>query len=505
MQLRSVFIVQGVGNPVKKTFPILTVIFSLILVTACILPVATPTLSAPAPMPPTSTPQPPASLSATSTLQPPAGDSTTPTPRSAQIPERLLSAAGPWYIFWGIDGLYAMNPDGSGVTRILMADFQLSQVTSQYQLSSVSPNGGRLAVIQLKNSGPDQLLVLQLPQGNVLAQFPLMTTGLEMTSWNAGESEWSPDGTQLAFVSAENGVSSDVYLYTLGNANTERLSSGPDQSARLSWSPDGKYIFNVAVVSFGTGAGEAVSGAWATTPGGDNKYLYDPYPYSIPVDQQTPGGRTTINSAGEYNAGWIDIHTFLAYSWNPICGSYGLRSFNIDTRQATVYWKDCFNRLANNPAATAFLLSAPYGVSDPGTYLVNTPGQSVRLAASADDLIWSVATGSFLALIDGQVFSYDASGKPGVLPFSMSALPGFSSDRTTWSWVDANGTYVGNAVTGKTLTVLPTPGQVAWEPGTSNLIVCTEGNLYVARAPDYSLGTISIPVGTCQGAQVVLP
>ena len=53
---------------------------------------------------------------------------------------------------------------------------------------------------------------------------------------------WSPDGHDLAFAAQIDGVSSDVYLYSLDTGSIKRIESSILNVATINWSPDGQYI-----------------------------------------------------------------------------------------------------------------------------------------------------------------------------------------------------------------------------------------------------------------------
>ena len=100
-----------------------------------------------------------------------------------------------------------------------------------------------------------------------------------------GTSQWSADGTQLAFEAAIDGDSADLYVYSAADGSVKHLTSGSAQDYAPSWSPDGKYIVHFGTDSFGSGAGYHMVGVWATLL--DKASTYDLY---------TPN----TNSGGEY-------------------------------------------------------------------------------------------------------------------------------------------------------------------------------------------------------------
>ncbi len=53
---------------------------------------------------------------------------------------------------------------------------------------------------------------------------------------------WSPDGTQIAFVSNRDGGNVDLWLMNADGQNARRLATTPGDDNLGSWSPDGKKI-----------------------------------------------------------------------------------------------------------------------------------------------------------------------------------------------------------------------------------------------------------------------
>jgi WD40 repeat protein len=134
---------------------------------------------------------------------------------------------------------------------------------------------------------------------------------------NSDTLKWSPDGRYLAFIAASDGPSSDVYSYDRESGTISRLTDGPNQAARLFWSPDSQWIIHEEVESFGTGAGWNVKAVWAAAPDGSgNRKLYD-----------------TEFSGDEVFVDWVSPDTFLVYSWTPI-GLQNVRLVSLDSGEA---------------------------------------------------------------------------------------------------------------------------------------------------------------------------
>lgn len=73
-----------------------------------------------------------------------------------------------------------------------------------------------------------------------------------------GEVLWSPDKTQLAFISAHEG-NADVYIFEVNTQALTRYAT-PQTAAFLSWNPSGNRLIWADLLSFGDGSGYQVAG-----------------------------------------------------------------------------------------------------------------------------------------------------------------------------------------------------------------------------------------------------
>lgn len=114
-------------------------------------------------------------------------------------------------------GIYLMNPDGSGIT----------QLTAASGISDWSPDGTRLAwgcngeicVINADGSGLRQITT------NAVAVLP----------------DWSPDGTRMVFESSRDG-NSEIYVMNADGSGQTRITDDPGIDKEPDWSPDGTKI-----------------------------------------------------------------------------------------------------------------------------------------------------------------------------------------------------------------------------------------------------------------------
>ena len=400
-----------------------------------------------------------------------------------EIPDRPLSSEGPWWVFSTPDGLYAINPDGSGLTQ-----FYQGPVNSPWARQIlVSPDASHLAY--LVGEGNDATLrINQFPGLTLVAEIPLLSfsSDPDMEAMRAVVEQpslaFSPDGRFLAFMGAIDGPSSDLYLYALDTDEITRLTDGPSQAFQPAWSPDGTYIVHTGVQGFGTGAGYAMSGVWASRADNtDTVTLYDP-----------------SGSGDEILLGWVDDGTFVVYSWGPICGSHRVRTFNIETQQSTMLWEESFQAIAFDPSEKVVLLTSHDGECGPkagvGTHIVPTNGSAPLriLETTGPQITWSEHARLFLASGDfgAGVIAVDARGQfiDLDMPQGAQVFPAVAPGSRDLAWK-------GDALwVGPLLGSIENPPQaifnepvytVTWTPDGQAVIFFADSGLYIARQPDY--------------------
>ena len=260
--------------------------FSNILLTAIAGLIATgcsTAISPPSPSPgqpsraPSATPQ----STATNTPSP----SPAATPISTPVPQ--LGPAGPWLLLLADDTLFALDKDGVAVASVRHPE--LSEWVPNFE---ASPRGGFVA---LKNSRGGLYLV-HLPEMSIAQIAELLPPEREYTQddidrlhlW-LGDTyaatlympslAWSDDGSELAFVSAMNGISPDLYLYSVADTAIVRLTSAPTFAIFPSWSPDSDYILHDAANQLWdgySGRGHWIAGVWlAPADGSPPKLLFE--------------------------------------------------------------------------------------------------------------------------------------------------------------------------------------------------------------------------------------
>lgn len=336
-----------------KTVPCLLSICLLFALVACNLPVTDPTA--------TSTTVPTATkMVPTITLPPPTATPKPTRPLPTPLPPVAaeLNAMGPWGLLRAGDGLWALNPDGSGITRLTEDTVEvLAPAPDGATLAYVATIPGTMYGLELKlltlpDGEPRTLtrLDVPLPANPTDEQDQAAREAYSAVVWE-NSLAWSPDGSYLAFAGGQDGVSSDVYVYSVAEDKITRLTDGPAHAYNLLWSPDGKVILHAGVETFGTGAGYVMEGIWIVTPAGLVTTLYAP-----PQDSQA-----------EELLEWTDDHTFLVNSWDNVCGRRNLRLYNIQTRQTQILWASYFEDVAYNPYQNAALVNI-------NQYMANCPG-----------------------------------------------------------------------------------------------------------------------------------
>ena len=116
-------------------------------------------------------------------------------------------------------GIYLMNPDGSGVTKLTTSSFPALPDWSPDGTKLAFACSGEICVINADGSGATQLTT------NAVATHP----------------SWSADGTKLAFESARDG-NNEIYVMNADGSGQTNLTNSPANDKEPAWSPDGTKI-----------------------------------------------------------------------------------------------------------------------------------------------------------------------------------------------------------------------------------------------------------------------
>jgi dipeptidyl aminopeptidase/acylaminoacyl peptidase len=457
-----------------------------------------------------------------------------PTATPTGTPDVPLSADGPWVIFQGYmpgekwQGLWAMNTDGTGITPITDPNTNATTVVQK----AVSPDGRYLAFVTSDNdyySKDSVLNIKMLPDGNIVAQVPLISpdidvekldeSGTDLIPLLAGEVAWSPDGQTLAFVGAMDGPSADVYTYAMQTGSSLRLTSGDTQALDVNWSPDGQYV-----VHRSTNLVEgAQRGVWAARADGSGSvFLYDDHHRELEM------------------LGWLTPTTFISFGgmMGPASSGGGgigdcqatpemLRLTDVSSGESKVLWPGAFAGAAYSPEGQSILLVASSesvycNQNNPiyldlenvelrsGVFLIPLSSQEVELIdqPNASYVEWSPESHVFWVRDWGNWLIYNARGANVSLP---EGLPDrrvhISPDRMWWAfhwqaepgyliywdeefnergglWVSTYGEEP------QRKTGLEFSGSL-WSPDGQHLILFRDG-LFVASAPDFEVRRIAM-------------
>ena len=363
--------------------------------------------------------------------------------------------AQPWNVLWAIDPdgtapvkLIDSQPDGSIVARLASAPNRNEIFYISVLIDNEHPNGyhpvlnlltlpdGKHRVItKLTDSQsepiptPDASGYVDVDPRNEILEAILTQENLV----------WSPDGKYLAFIGAQDGPSSDLYVYSDVTGKVTRLTSGPAEVYRLSWSPDSKYIVHTGLLEFGTGAGHVLDKAWAAAA--DGSRVIDLYPLS---DMRTVGDEEFI--------GWVDNTTFVAATWDMVCGFRNLRTFNILTKAEKTLYKGYISTAALGGGSTPSII---FGAQDcpmtdkpaplpAGLYLMNLKDLTARKVAPNPDGLsvnWQAAQGMYYTNDFSQI-APDGTVSP--IPEPPEAPDGFdhpvsiSRDGNWSAWIDVD-------------------------------------------------------------------
>jgi len=174
----------------------------------------------------------------------------------------------------GSHGIYVMNADGTGVTRLTSGFGDLGP--------SWSPDGSKIAFSSGRDGGGDEIYVMNAdgtgqtrltyglekyawapswsPDGSKIA---FASTGLDggwiyvmnadgsgatrLINWGSGFGDlgpsWSPDGSKIVFPSSDGGPGGyEIYVVNIDGSGVTNLTNNPALDCYPSWSPDGGKI-----------------------------------------------------------------------------------------------------------------------------------------------------------------------------------------------------------------------------------------------------------------------
>jgi hypothetical protein len=409
---------------------------------------------------------------------------------SLSIPDKPLSEEGPWLIIDSWQGLFAINPDGSGLTQFVEVMVE-SQSIDQLVASQ---RGGYFAYHESSGNENDTAIhIVSFPSGKLITDIPLFIYS-DDPDWNALRAvqyeqsmAFSPDGRHLAFMGVIDGPTSDLYLYTLESGKLLQLTDGRTQGYQPVWSPDGKYILHTGADGFGTGAGFETKGIWTAQADKDSvKTLYTPTP-----------------DAAEMIVGWVDDETFVVYSWSQPCGPNNLRTYNVESKKSVILWSEPFNDIALDSSSDTIVLTSGDRSCAPedgvGTYFIPVfGGKPQRVGEDTGPIVvWSSAGEIFFVSGGGHaewVLGVDTFGQ--IVDIDRPS-GGFYypviSPRSNYLFWSGHSPHIGSIDNS-----IPTTEyfdesiqKAAWTPDGQAVIFVTESGLYIAHQPDFKAILIS--------------
>lgn len=275
----------------------------------------------------------------------------TPTPVITE-----LNPAGPWLVYPsdGGDSLVALNPDGSGLTRLGVTLLDTNDL-----VDGLAPQGGVVALRTGRRSDFSSLglVLVHFPSGQIDKITPLLSPDLQALA-NSGDSgqrtrlaaqavsgrgalRWSPDGRYLAFLGAIDGDSSDLYLFDTSDHSLSRLTTGSNQAATPIWSPGGQMVITQEFEAYLPAGGFNPTAVWTTNISSKET-----------VRVYTP----PANSTGEIFAGWLGDEQLLTYSQGAQ-GGFDLRRVDIVKIKDTTLFPGPFGELSFEPESKTTALT----------------------------------------------------------------------------------------------------------------------------------------------------
>ena len=487
----------------KQKNAALVLIAMVVLLSACggSAPSEAPPTESPPAVPPAEPTTPPAvttrseeeELEPTATLNLP----DLPSRPDVNLPDAPLSSQQPWLVLVAGDGIWAANPDGSGVTHLL----DISLADWFYSRARISADGRMVAFL----NGSDRyrnltLTIFSIPERRVLRTIPLTTDETEPPTdavlSDAVEAvravsdfasfAFSPDSSMLGFMGVIEGESSDLYVYDIAEDTITRLTDGPSQGFHVYWSPDSEYIFHFGADAFGTGAGYLMDGAWAARADeGGVLSVYDP-----------------PEQGAEEFVGWLDDDTVIVNSWNPRCGSTNLRTVNIRSGGTQVLWADAFNDIIFNERTGLLAIASGIEGADcnpqgrMGVYFIPLSGSPPRQVLEGrtryfvqNGLSWDIVAIDendvpILILPDGRLVPLNAPPQDFGYP-----RPSISPNGLWIAW-PSDQCWIGRQETGGSMSLESVLSErcwnAVWAQDSSAVFFITPQGLDITSVPDFS-------------------
>ncbi|MEJ2551835.1 MAG: hypothetical protein P8Z34_14265 [Anaerolineales bacterium] len=282
-----------------------------------------------------------------------------------------------------------------------------------------------------------------------------------------GSLEWSPDSRYLAFAGQMDGFSSDLYLFDTEDDSVTRLTSGPGQIQRISWSPDSKHIMHASANMFSV---HTPTTNHVVSVDGTNAISF---PYDV----------------GEFEGGWLNNDQYFVHEAANGPGEYDITLLDITEGTAQMIWPDSFSTTDYIARRNLLLVTTLPTESElePGVFLVNINNASYSRIATGiasgkalehNDYLCAVSLvddGTYLVTMDHETQKIsEMSGRIAVSP-SDDLLAIYGSNYRD----EKNGLDIYSLQDQSTITVFDrSVSKVIWSPEASCLFFVADDSLY---------------------------
>ena len=177
---------------------------------------------------------------------------------------------------------------------------------------------------------------------------------------------WSPDGQHLAFAAQIDDLSSDIYVFSMEDKTTSRLTNEPGNIFRIIWSPNGqKVLYDTSI----EGGGFSTSTIW---------HLAD-FTTTILQKSKILSGKNSWRSLGWFNEDLFFISTAID---SPVYIDTGY--IDIDSKETKIIWPYITESMTLDSENDRIILSfMQYDINNPeitaGTYLLYLDGAFTKI------------------------------------------------------------------------------------------------------------------------------
>ncbi|HPH96450.1 MAG TPA: hypothetical protein PKW33_21320 [Anaerolineaceae bacterium] len=349
------------------------------------------------------------SIQQTAAAAPTLPPTSTPTPVPPTLtptPSRLDS--GPWALVSAGFGsaLWLFNPQADAFNtaalpgRLLPGSLPGSQPAvgsiMALRTKSDAPLTYTLSLLSLPGLTLSPVADLLGPRLQKLATQPETISDTLAALEQPGAVSWSPNGQKLAFIGAQDGLSTDLYIYDRRTKEILRLTTGPYEVSAPIWSPDGQWVV--------TSEMEQTNGRWQ---------IREVWAFSIYSKEARRLYTPPENSQAEHFLAWLNNNTLLTCSEGAE-NLFSLREVRLDRPDARERLAGPFEEVVIDPQSQTLLYVQLSG-SLSGLYLMPPGGGEPRLLAGGwwRSLRWDAegqvfrarnSTGTIWVELDGDIF-----------------------------------------------------------------------------------------------------